>query len=717
MQTESKSVYDILSINATFFIPPFQRPYVWEKEQIDRFFSDVVRIIQSEHNKAEIDKQEHFLGTIVLRQESRGFDIRYHIIDGQQRLTTALLLLIALRDETDDPNARDYINDVLLKHPKSPFEHKIKLKQVTMDWEAYKALVEGQHLPPGKLTESYRLFQKFTRQHPDWHVDDYLTALRRMNLAIIFLDERPHKGEDPQIIFETLNSLGKPLMLSDLIRNYVLLRLRSEDQTRHYEQTWYPQVEESLGEKASFFFRDYLQYKTATYLKAVNDENTKVLYADFKKYFDKESDPEALLRDLTKYVPLYLAILEPDKIELLGLSPNPKADKEIRELLRNIFHDIGAEAFKPLVLGLLDYYKYKPHGLSLTEEELIQNLQIIRTYLIRRRVLRLTQGENMGIVPLVKRLKDIAAQNTNLWHILTHLPYAIRLPNDNEVREALAKLNFYEELKSYAKFILGKIEEHNSKVSIDFRSNKITVEHIMPRQLNEEWRNELGPEWKRIHETYLHNIGNLILTEFNSEMGNASFKLKKERLRESNLGYRHEILTLPKWDENAILAHQDKMIRDFLETFPLPEAYKTRPNYINYKETRYIFSPCDDDAPILAKGNRPHEILLGGSAIPANDWRDVFVAVLRHVKTHFPDQFSYLVQYQEEVFGRKDVILSREKMEAIRHEDANRAKYYRPLSNSLFVHVLMSAYECMRRTCKIMTELGIENQDVQIKLK
>ncbi len=141
-------------------------------------------------------------------------------------------------------------------------------------------------------------------------------------------------------------------------------------------------------------------------------------------------------------------------------------------------------------------------------------------------------------------------------------------------------MNFYEELKDYAKFILGKIEENNSKVTVNFRSDKVTIEHIMPQKLSKEWKKELGANWEEVHKKYLHNIGNLILTEFNEEMGNKSFAEKKKRLMASNLSYRLSIINEDTWNEESIIRHRDRMIKWFLETFPLPDEYKHNNNMI-----------------------------------------------------------------------------------------------------------------------------------------
>jgi uncharacterized protein with ParB-like and HNH nuclease domain len=241
MKTENHSINDVLTKNSTsFFIPPFQRAYAWGKSEIDRYFGDVIRIIESELKPEQHDKLEHFFGTVVIKEESEGFANKSIVVDGQQRLTTTLIFLIALRDLESDETHKNYITENYLKNNTSIFEDKIKLKQVTKDWDAYKALVNGDEPEGGIIKNAYRLFSKLiaekkkTETKFEIKFEHYIKAIQRMNVAVIFLDERPHKGEDPQIIFETLNSLGKPLTLADLVRNFILLSMNSGQQSDFY---------------------------------------------------------------------------------------------------------------------------------------------------------------------------------------------------------------------------------------------------------------------------------------------------------------------------------------------------------------------------------------------------------------------------------------------------------------------------------------------------
>lgn len=338
MRPESHSINDVLTKNATsFFIPPFQRAYAWGKPEIERYFSDVIRIIKSELNDKDHDKLEHFFGTLVLKEEQQGFAHKSVVVDGQQRLTTTLLFLIALRDLTDDENFKTKITNRYLRNDDSDFEDKIKLKQVTKDWEAYRALVNGRQANPGIIKTAHQIFIKLitdaVKTNPDITPTHYILAIQRMNVAIIFLDERPHKGEDPQIIFETLNSLGKALTLADLVRNFILLSLDSKKQSNLYEKKWQPKIEAQLEDSISKFYRDYLQYKTVSSIKVVSDEkadiNAKEVYQQFKDFVnDKFINHENFIDDIVRFVPWYKWIN--DEIVTDCVSSDRLKDKEIK---------------------------------------------------------------------------------------------------------------------------------------------------------------------------------------------------------------------------------------------------------------------------------------------------------------------------------------------------------------------------------------------------
>ena len=733
MQTETHSIHDILAKNATsFFIPPFQRAYAWGKTEIERYFSDIIRIINSELDTAQSDKLEHFFGTLVIKEEKAGFVNKSIVVDGQQRLTTTLLFLIALRDNEPNKENRGFITDTYLTNNASSFQDKIKLKQVSKDWDAYRALINGTSAKPGIIKNAYDIFTKLIANikisRPEITLEKYIVAIQRLNVAVIFLDERPFKGEDPQIIFETLNSLGKPLTLSDLIRNYVLLNMDCTHQSIMHETIWYPKIELQLTGITSDFFRDFLQYKKSTSIKVVSDNNTKEIYANFKNFVEESyANHKAFIDDIVKHVKLYTWIIQAEITDTI--SPDKIKDSQIKELLRNIFHDIKTEAFKPFILGLLYYHQNQTSTIMFSDDNFIAILQIIRTYLIRRRIARLTQGENKNIVLLCNRIHDLVQKKIEMIDLLSSMFYKMRLPNDDEIRQVLMISKFYEDFKTYGKFILGKIEEHNAKVPVDFRNAKITIEHIMPQTLNDEWKTMLGNNYEEIYKKYLHNIGNLILTEFNSEIGNNPFKDKKTKLHTSSLYYRLEILNNDVWNEDSIKQHQSNMINWFLETFPLPQQYQAASNYDRKKPDVTTFSPIDDDAGDWAEGNKPTKMIINGSVFNVSTWQDVFIKFITFMKEDSRYDFQFILDNQTDLFNREGVILHWGLLKTIIDKNIDLTTRYKSfdglfpdkISNlkgdMLFIHTNISAATCMTRIASVMTKFDMPREFVIITLK
>lgn len=722
MQAQVHSISNVLSLTATsFFIPPFQRAYAWGKTEIERYFSDIKKILQYKDKPKQL---EHFFGTLVVKSEINGFDNIYKIIDGQQRLTTTLIFLIALRDNlTTDNNEINHINQTYLFTSNG----NIKLTPVIKDYENYQALVNKQITKPSIIKTAYDIFcnliNDYKKQFSEVILQDFIYAIKKLNVAVIFLEEDPFKGEDPQIIFETLNSLGKPLTLSDLIRNYVLLNFPADKQTKIYETLWFPKIEQLLGDKSSEFFRDFLQYKTQKLLKVVSNNSTKEIYAEFKNYITtKYKDNTEFINDIISYAPLYKLIITEENYNNEVIK-----NKEAIELLRNIFWDIKSEAFKPFVLGMLFYYNNK----KLSDNILIDSLKTIRTYLIRRRIMKLTLGENKTIPTLSKFVDDLANKKITMLELLTNLAFATRFPNDAEVRKKLTETPLYEESKSYIKFIFGKIEKHNTKVSVNFRDPKITIEHIMPQKLTEDWQNMLGENFEDIHKEYLHNIGNLILTEFNSEMGNKPFDEKQIKLKKSNLNFRNEILNAKKWSKLEIKNHQEKMIDDFLTVFDLPQQFQLSSNWnqtIKNQNTNNEISPLDDEASTIVTGSKPKSIIIDDQIFKVSNWQDVLITFLKFIRDDDNFGLDKIFNNQTKIFGKKDGIITWEKLEQkIQHSEyvKNIYKSFDGLfaykiknikNNELFININISAKNCIEIIANIMNEFDINEDFVKISI-
>ena len=442
------------------------------------------------------------------------------------------------------------------------------------------------------------------------------------------------------------------------------------------------------------------------------------MYQQFKDYAtDNWESRDELMTDIVDYIDCYRFIIDPD------FTGSVSTDPRVKELTRNIFQDIGTEAFKPLVLGLLHHHCHSGHN----EAQLISLLTTIRTYLIRRRVLKLTKAENKAIPRLCKRIEEIYSGNISLIDLLSSQMYQLRMPNDIEIRSTLESLNFYKELTRYAKLILGKIEEHRAKVAVDFRDPKITIEHIMPQTITTAWRDELGEEADEIHARYLHNIGNLILTEFNVEMSNTSFENKKNRLATSSLAYRLDIMDKERWSLESILSHQKVMINAFIDTFSLPDEYQRAENWKQRVTEGYTdFSPLDDGIHRLLAGEKPVSIRLDDVTAPVHSWQEVFLNFIKLV-TQKRTTLQYLKDNLKRLFNRTDALLTWEELRQIpgliqKGYHKNYAGEYAfqasdPAEDDVFVHINISSNTCILRIAKTMEDLHMSKDSVSITIQ
>lgn len=365
----------------------------------------------------------------------------------------------------------------------------------------------------------------------------------------------------------------------------------------------------------------------------------------------------------------------------------------------------------------------------MSDDLLIFILETIRTYLIRRRILGLTQGENKNIVLLSKHIEKLAKRKVSMLDLLSNMFYRLRLPNDDEMRKELKAMDFYQGVKKYSKFILGKIEEHNTKVAVDFRNPKITIEHIMPQKIDNKWKRDLGENYEYIHKTYLHNIGNLILTEFNSEIGNKPFFDKKQKLNTSSLNYRQSIINKNIWNEASIKEHQENMISWLLETFPLPNDYKEEDNWNTKTVESNEFSPLKDDAGDMAEGNKPKEMNIEGNIIKVSTWQDVFIKFIKYIKNSQDYDFELILDNQSELFKKDDVIVKWKELEIILENNIELTKRYKTFENKVwdkvknltndmfFIHVNISASACINRIANIMNKFYMAEDSVIIKLR
>lgn len=609
MRSLDNQILKLLSNNdVTFFIPPYQRNYEWGEEMCEILYKDIEKVANSKNT-------QHFFGTVIYYAESTilGQPDKYILVDGQQRLTTTMLFLMAARDCITNDLLRNTIDSKYLKNNNvsGDVEYKIKLKQVESDWKAYKNIILGENLDnsdkKSTVFKNYKFFKSILEKLEQDKIRDLIEkGLVNFNIVTIQLEPERNHWEKPQEIFESMNSLGKPLSLADLVRNYLLLGKSSAEQNNLYHNFWLKIEKNLTGDNNTFsvsaFIRDYMQLVDISNYKKATDTNHKELYRDFKDLFQDENH-EQLIKKLAEYSHEY-SILAGYKT-----SGNLKIDQKITDL-----RTLKISAFHSFILGVL--HLRTEHKIN--ADDCLAILDAIFVYVARKSILGIRKSENKDAALFSKYFdKVVIATNKRnaMLDICANQTFSMRLPNDNEIHDFLLseKSNFYN--FESGKFLFSLIEEGITKNRPSLNDKILQVEHIMPQTLNETWKNELGENYKLIYDNYLNNIGNLTLIRHNQELSNHSFRGKKE-IYENNAGMqitKNKIIDQQNWGVVQIKARAEYLVNILLEKIlPISAELKTSNNYSSEKKSignRLSFESLDligktivyyDDSTIVA---------------------------------------------------------------------------------------------------------------------
>lgn len=543
MDVTKSNINSILEGTKQFIIPVYQRTYSWRREQCERLWNDI--IYMQKHNK-----HGHFVGSIVNIAEvimPSGVQ-KYMIIDGQQRMTTLTLLLLALRDyryeKQDEEGVNpDEINMSFIINQFKRGNDKYKLLLTQGDRDALIKIIERydlQEINNCKILENYRFFLekiKFSEITPE-EVYEGIAKLQIVNITL----ERGK--DDPQLIFESLNSTGVDLSQSDLIRNYILMGLDEEKQNSIYEKYWFEMEKFFGGENQSWlmdkFFKDYLTLKNGRTPKLNK------IYEEFKEYHHKKVDAsiEEFCEELYKNGKYY------NKIYFVK-----SGDYDIDLILR----DIKALQMEVSYPFLLKVYKDYEAGV-INKEEIIEILKICESYVFRRNICGIpTNSLNKTFATICNKI-DESNYLSSIKYFFNYLDSYKEFPSDESFEENLKFKDIYNmRIRNY---ILSKLENFNNKAPINI--DNYTIEHIMPqnKSLGEEWKRDLGDRWKDVQKKYLHTIGNLTLTAYNSEMSDKPFKDKLEMrggFKESALRINNYLVNQNEWNEDKILERASEL--------------------------------------------------------------------------------------------------------------------------------------------------------------
>lgn len=565
MKATEANLLKFLRKSPQFVIPIYQRNYSWTEEQCRQLWADLLRAGREEAISA------HFIGSIVYVERGLSTVTSQEallVIDGQQRLTTSTLLIAALAKHFEDKGIAELLDAFSAKklrnyyilNPDEEGERHFKLILSETDKDTLLAILKNAPMPAeisGRIDQNYGLFQDLIQKH-----EDELEAICQGLAKLVIVDVSLDRSQDnPQLIFESMNSTGLELSQADLIRNYILMGLAPNLQTELYKNYWRP-MEKAFGQAAYVthfdpFMRHYLTAKTGEI------PNVRKVYAAFKAFArGSQIDTKALVADIHAYASYYCAMA-------LGAEAQPA--------LKQAFHDLRELKVDVAYPFLLDaYHDYKQD--RLTADELLGIIRLVESYVFRRAICAIpTNSLNKTFAGLSRSLKkDRYFESVKAAFLL--MPSYRRFPTDEEFQRDIKLRDLYNfRSRSYW---LRRLENHGRKERVVVEN--YTIEHILPQNeaLSSEWQAELGPEWQRIQQTWLHTLGNLTLTGYNSEYSDYPFAYKRDQVANADskkIGFKFSALNIndglgevAQWNEDAIKARAERLAKEAAKVWAAP---------------------------------------------------------------------------------------------------------------------------------------------------
>ncbi|WP_352397222.1 DUF4268 domain-containing protein [[Clostridium] aminophilum] len=555
--SECKFVKYMEGSDKRFVIPVYQRNYDWKMENCKQLYDDLVKIIQE-------GRTSHFFGSLVSVYNPDGHNEEFLIIDGQQRLTTVSLLFLAMYNLIDKgvvtpetANLKQRIFEEYLVDKWKPEETRIKLKPVKNDQRAFGKLFDdpADHIRESNLTVNYDYF--YARiQKQEITIDQLYDAICCLEIINIRLD----KDDNPQLIFESLNSTGLDLSEGDKIRNYILMGLPAKEQEEYYEKYW-NKIEECTKYDVSAFIRDYLSVKQ----QAIPSQ--KKIYVTFKDYVDlAKIESEPLLSDMLSYAKRYQILLN-------GHTGNKELNACIYRLNR-----LETTVTRPYFLEVLRLFDENKLDLSQVTEIFL----MAENYLFRRTICDLPTNALNKIFLLLHR--EIVRYDGSEDNYVEKAKYALitkkeraRFPSDEEFSQAFIEQPIYQMHSKNKIYILERLENYGTAEDKDVYRHcddgEYSIEHIMPQHLTPVWQKDLGDDYILIHETWLHRIANLTLTAYNSKYSNSSFTEKKTMengFADSGIRLNAWIAKKDKWALSELEERSEYLKRRALTIWQMP---------------------------------------------------------------------------------------------------------------------------------------------------
>jgi uncharacterized protein with ParB-like and HNH nuclease domain len=674
-----------------FIIPIYQRNYDWKKEHCEQLFNDLIDICKNNF-------RNHFLGSIVSIYYDDGDGQEYLVIDGQQRLTTISLLLLAIYNLIDSKKIntefkKEQLKEEYLVNKYSHDDKKLRLKHIKDDNIAFEKIFtnrEQEFIQDSNITKNYMYFKNRLVSLKDITIDDLYKGIKKL---IVIEIELKRGEDDPQLIFESLNSTGLSLTQADLVRNYVLMKEDTQNQNTYYSSYW-KNIEVNTSYKVNEFIRDYLTFKER------NIPNKDNVYKSFKRYTDKnysyeeDKSVELLLKDMLKFSEYYKAFTKCST-----------SDKEINTMLTNI-NNLDMTVCYPFLLEVFDDYSNE----IINKDELVDTLYYIESFAFRRSICDApTNALNKVFMTLgrdIKKYKDYQENYVNIFkYILSNKKLSQRFPNDDEFAEKLVSRDIYN-LKNKNKYhLLQSLENYDNKERVDILNlisdNTLTIEHIMPQTLSEAWKKNIGESYKVIYDKYINTLGNITLTGYNSAYSNKTFLDKKQMdkgFNESRLFLNSHLKNINKWTEKEIQERANILKDKSLRIWKFPQL-----QYIPQGETVNLYSLADEND---FTGERIQSYLFKGEEYYIKSWKDFYESIAKLLYDSDPLTFENIIK--NHVGNSTRMCFSNLKEQLKRPIEINKDVY---LEGKLSTEGLLN----MIRT--ILSEYGIQEDEVSFYLK
>ncbi|MDP4146949.1 MAG: DUF262 domain-containing protein [Bacillota bacterium] len=662
----------------TFNIPVYQRNYDWQSEHCRRLFKDIEKIALSDF------QIEHFLGTVVyVISYVQPTFMELVLIDGQQRITSITLLLKALYDAIQDEELKEDIYESYIINKRAPEALRIKLKPIESDMSAYQNILSNENINTNtNIYNNYMLFKSLVSES-SVSPDQLYNALNNIELVYIQL-EKDKKSENPQLIFESLNSTGLSLTQADLIRNFLLMNHTYDEQAKLYKEYWM-KVEKLLSNnKISDFVRDYLTMKTSTI--STKDK----VYENFKEFATNPKsnfDEQGLLEDLLVFAKYYSYFLYFN-------SSNVKINYCLEQ-----FQQLKSTTIYPVLLYIFDdCFAYK----KISDDELIEILNVFISYIFRRQICGYpTNALNKIFANLISEIEE--SKETlyldKVLSILSKKSSSGTFPRNKEFEIEFIQKDLYK--SKIDKYALCQLENYLSKEKIYF-SNDITTEHIMPQTLTPQWQIELGKKFEEIHAQYLHTIGNLTISGYNSELSNKSFIDKKEIFKTSNISICRNICEYNNWNDTSIRDRAKKMFEIALKIWSIPEKYNSEKEKVGIIDYTSLYSILTD---INITGEKPKQLIIMDMEYSVSSWKDLMRVLCRELFELDSAIFYNLVRHKD-FTGRERYIIN--------GTSDNMNSPYK-ISDDIFVETNLSAIDILNY-CKIICNHYQTGDDVYFML-